>query len=385
MARISSISKKATKPRKPRLSRSAQMTIDEKYMGPEPFFSEEPSRVEMGNAFTWFNYFYTGKDFKPVVLDWLEEKGICDKERVRKLKRVPDYKFNSTIGTIAHLDSKGSKLLEGSLNWVNKWLPEVESMAGGMKDPEPDVKKTKKVEPKKLTIQDRMKKKADEVLFELDDHIDNQKIDMYAFLQKKQLTAPIVKLIIEGLRPEGEEMIEAAAGTCEQLNEGYSHLPKKQLNSIAKFWKGVLSDAERYYDNLIATRVKKPRKKRSAPIEKQVSKVKYLKQDTDLKIVSIPPHNMIGKMHVILFNTKYKQLSILTCNTRDGFTVKGTTLQNVFEEQSWSKRLRKPEDVISKVLSGTPRQLDNVNKAIKTKPLPVNGRLNDNTIILRAF
>jgi hypothetical protein len=48
-------------------------------------------------------------------------------------------------------------------------------------------------------------------------------------------------------------------------------------------------------------------------------------------------------------------------------------------------RLRKPDDVLPDVLSKTPRQIDTIFKALSTKVAIPNGRLNEDTIILRAL
>jgi hypothetical protein len=258
-------------------------------------------------------------------------------------------------------------------------------MAKSLKDPEPVSSKKKKVEVKKPTIQDRMHEKANSFLIEIDEMVDNNDNKVYEFFTRNTVSAPIARIVIDKLRPEMEEYVEAAAGTCEQLNEGYSHLSKKQLKELASFWATLIEDAERYYDNCLATRVRKPRKRKAVSADKLVSKMRYLKSDPELKLVSIPPQNIIGAMNVILYNTKYKQLTVLSCYTRDGFTVKGTTIQNIEENKSWSKRLRKPADAIKKALDGGQRALDNLNNSLKTKPVPVNGRVNDNTIILRVF
>ena len=49
-----------------------------------------------------------------------------------------------------------------------------------------------------------------------------------------------------------------------------------------------------------------------------------------------------------------------------------------------SKKLRKPKDILKKKITGI-RVLNNIWKSINSKETTPNGRLNNNTVILKAF
>jgi hypothetical protein len=74
-------------------------------------------------------------------------------------------------------------------------------------------------------------------------------------------------------------------------------------------------------------------------------------------------------------------------NTDDpkGFSVKGTTVLNIDAQTSIKKTVRKPEDAIQKVLNGGKVVLKKLMSELKTKPIDVNGRLNDDCILLKAI
>jgi len=47
-------------------------------------------------------------------------------------------------------------------------------------------------------------------------------------------------------------------------------------------------------------------------------------------------------------------------------------------------KIRKPEEILPIIVSKTERQITNVLKKLTTKKTSANGRVNDNTIILKA-
>ena len=65
--------------------------------------------------------------------------------------------------------------------------------------------------------------------------------------------------------------------------------------------------------------------------------------------------------------------------------VKGTTLQDFDEELSVQKTLRKPLEQINNWTGKAKTKFSKAFEEVKTTPTKLNGRLNDTTIILRAF
>ena len=64
--------------------------------------------------------------------------------------------------------------------------------------------------------------------------------------------------------------------------------------------------------------------------------------------------------------------------------VSGTTIKNFDKEASRTLTLRKPLDILPTVGKCTPRQLSKLLDDIKTKPAVPNGRLNEDTVLLRV-
>ena len=67
-----------------------------------------------------------------------------------------------------------------------------------------------------------------------------------------------------------------------------------------------------------------------------------------------------------------------------GLAVKGSAIDNYKYGESVSKTLRKPKDVLSRVLDGGKVVLRKVMGEINSKPSELNGRINKDTILLRV-
>lgn len=222
-------------------------------------------------------------------------------------------------------------------------------------------------------------------LLDLEDQwIEGEKasIDVYALFTKYGLggsaTLP-VREVIEGWLLDYED---AYHKRCEQAVEGYSHLKRPELNRRINECNAMLADLERVKS---ATKAKRKISSIKTPsLDKQIAKVKWRKDDKDFKIVSINPAAIIGKNTLYVFNVKYKKLSVYYTQAGAGFVIKGTTIQNYDKTSSITWALRKPLDVLPKVISSTPKQVEKLLKELTTKPSKPTGRLNEETVLLRA-
>tara|TARA_B100002019_G_scaffold277741_1_gene277862 strand:+ start:2933 stop:4060 length:1128 start_codon:yes stop_codon:yes gene_type:complete len=207
-------------------------------------------------------------------------------------------------------------------------------------------------------------------------------LDVYQQFKKHGLsgsaTIPVRK-VIEGWALDYEDALHKR---CDQAVEGYSHLKRPELKRRLSECNKMLDDLDRIKSAARATRaIKSNNKPRAA--DKQVAKVKYKKEDTEFKLVSIPPIKIIGSFRIYVFNTKHKSLTEYVTESPSGFEISGTTIKN-FGPSSRSTRLRKPLDFLPLVLNKTPNQIDKEWKTLTTKTTTPNGRLNSDTIILRA-
>jgi hypothetical protein len=150
----------------------------------------------------------------------------------------------------------------------------------------------------------------------------------------------------------------------------------------AKFFGAIATDAEKLASNKSAAR--KPRKKKPISFEKKIKNLKFKKDDIDNKLVSIDPVKIIGAEKLWIYNTKTRRLGVYVAADAAGLDVKGSAIQNYKYGESVSKTLRKPKDVLSRVLDGGKVVLRKVMGEINSKPVELNGRINKDTILLRV-
>jgi len=218
-----------------------------------------------------------------------------------------------------------------------------------------------------------------------DEWIDGQETTLDLYNQFKlhglsgSATIP-VRTVVEGWLLDYED---AYHKRCDQAVEGYSHLTRPELNRRLKSCKDMLDDLDKIKSatkSLRKVRIKKPQS-----AIKQVARVKYQKEDTGFKLVSINPIQIISNKRLFVLNTKYKRLTEYVTQDPKGFMISGTTIKNFDVELSRECVLRTSQlDFINSIMSDTPNQINKRwTDTVKTKDNKPNGRLNENTILLR--
>jgi len=208
-------------------------------------------------------------------------------------------------------------------------------------------------------------------------------IDLYALFKKHGLPASAagpVREVVEGWLLDYED---AYHKRCPDAVEGYSHLKRPEINRRIKACQAMLSDLDRLKSAAKAVRKSKVKGPKAA--DKQVARVQYKVEDNDFKLVSIPPIQIVGRARLYTFNTKSRVLTEYVTTVANGFEVSGTSIKNFDKVSSRAVKLRRPDDFIPLILNKTPKQIDGEWKNLTTKSSVPNGRLNKDTILLRAL
>lgn len=374
------VSRKKEKVRSPKF-------FDEKYLGPEPTWERQESFTEaeyksaITRAYNWYNYFYSTKDSIKLLFDNYPR----DKKEIRLLKRLPDWKLCGTWCYQARMMKIGLKLADDSLKFFNENIDALIEEAKKVVK-EDNVEALKK---QVVSVQDRVKEQISDYIGMIEEQVDQfmlnkykSDFDMYAWLRSNNIKVQQSNAIAAYYKPQLAELVELQEGKCPDLNEGYRHMKKPEVKRSIEFFTNIISDAETWGAN--QKTVRKTRDKKPVSVEKQVSKLKYMSDYKDYKIVSIAPTSIIGANQLWVFNVKYRKLTLYNAMGPAGFSVKGTTLQGYDPENSESKTLRKPDDVLPRVLSGGKRVLSKVMGEINSKASEPNGRINGDTILLRV-
>lgn len=354
---------------------------DEKYLGGEPTITTETTNCEMSNVYSWFNYFYSADDAVKFTVSYLKSIKY-DKATTSKLSQLKPYEFSNWIGWHCRLLSNGSTLPDGLWEKTIQQIEHItERVATEVVDGDTDLAPVKVI-----SIQDRINNKASDLIGELEEQLDvfftNGVIqfDVKKWSLEKGIKPQIAKRIAEHFRPQYEEIIEAQTGKDPDLKEAYARWRKPVLKIMGLFLKRII-------DHMIeldsaGQAVRKPRKKKVKPASQLVSKMKFKESDGDLK--SVNPCDIIGCSQLWVYNVKTRNLSVYNAVGSSGLSVRGTTLTGFDPESSITKKLRKPEAVIKPLLDGGKIYLRKVMDNISTKEASANGRVNEDTILLRV-
>ena len=213
--------------------------------------------------------------------------------------------------------------------------------------------------------------------------INNTEFNLLNDLKAKTIPAVYCNPITAWINRKLAEYREVEKSTDESIKEGYKNLPKRKLNFVLKVLTQWENDISLYFQIKKANR--KPRKKKVVPASVQIKNLNFKSEDKDFNLKSINPTEIVGASQVWIFNTKYKRLSVYRTDSATGLQVKGSTLQNYDPEMCEQRTVRKPLDVLKKVLDGGKVQLRKIISELTTKEIPVNGRINDECIIVRAI
>lgn len=239
-----------------------------------------------------------------------------------------------------------------------------------------------------ISIQERVDAKAESFISELEGFVDEfgidgkaQDMNAYQWMIDNGVKAIHSNKIAEHFRKCAIEPLKAFDKKDKYLVEAYEKMGKARLQNLIICYSKIVSDAERIGKNQKATR--KPRAKKAVSHEKVVSKLQYQKKDDTLKIQSVNPVSIIGAQQVWVYNTKTRKLGVYHALDTVGILVKGTTLDN-YSSKSISKNLRKPEQVLPKVLESGKIALRKILDDVNSKAIALNGRINKDTVILRV-
>jgi predicted ATPase with chaperone activity len=122
----------------------------------------------------------------------------------------------------------------------------------------------------------------------------------------------------------------------------------------------------------------------TVPAEKIVAKLKYMKTNEPLKLVSVNPTDIIGSTELWVYNTKSRKLGKYVAAEYQTLSVKGTSIINFNENLSICKTLRKPEEKLKEFKAAGKVQLRKFLDDINATDTKMNGRLNEETILLKV-
>ena len=339
------------------------------------------------------------KTYKPAVAKWMETVG-CTKADITAFKKVKDARVGTTMGAVACCLNRGMTPQRADFNqgrdsaaWLRAEIVKVIS-AGKDDIDEVEAKALEAAKPAVYTpsIQERVKESAYRMTEEIENAIesfqtDAENFDPKAFkvlnlLKAVEAKAAHARIIKDFYSRDLAELEELASGEAdEQLKEGYSHRSRKQIKNLIAFYQEIMAACTMLAQEAKVNRA--PRAKKSVPKEKIIAKLKYKKTDEPLKLVSINPTDIISSKELWVFNTKTRKLGRYVANEYMELSVKGTSITGFNEGLSVQKTIRKPEEKLKEFKAAGKVQLRKFLEDINATDTKMNGRINEDTILLK--
>lgn len=370
------------KRRKSKIQRIAgRLNDDMKHYGGLPLFNDNMTDEEFENEFKRAVNMYactgTRQERAKAAKAYVKQN---HKKDFKHFSKLPESLICGGLGTFCRVWEFSGKFTESGQEWVTKEVTRLVNHAKSIKVDEVVVLNV----PSPI---DRMRNKVyNTIIRELEEveeawmNGEKAEINLFERCQVHGIKANAVNIITEWLEPRVQEYDDAITKKDEDAVEFFSHLKKPELKRQFKVLSDALADCERVKSASKATR--KTRVKKPQAADKQVAKLKFMKDNNEFKVASVNPLLIVGASRVILFNTKNKRIEEYQTDRPDGFEVKGQSLQHV--NRSRGKTLRKPEEFLPIALKKTPKQFEKEFNNLTTKEYNPNARFNDSIIILLA-
>ena len=370
--------------------------FDERGTGPEPVWDTERALTmddktfshHMNNSLRYYAYHYSTKDLKKNVVSWMQDNGY-EKADIDTFIKSPTGHLGITACSLATAHKRGMPLKEDAIKFIKERIEYVSEIVDT--DDYDEVVEQKVTAPAQVkTIQDRLQEKTDANLAHFDGLVDElvggNKVDPKAFEYFKANNVPQAQLskYAEWAETYVAELKEAQAGRDEDLAESYKHYKAADFKRMYAFFDKFDQAIDQYRQ--VKKQTKKARVKRAPNKEKAVSKMKYLKEDNNLKLASINPVDIIGAHELWVYNVKTRKMFKYVADDVLGpLNVKGTTVLGFNPAKSIGKTVRKPEQVLSSFMKAGKVQLRKFLDDIKAVSIPANGRINKDILLLKAL
>ena len=371
--------------------RMTQQDLDEKVFGPEPEVSLVIGNrtLWLAKSLNWYSQSYDKKKAATFVLSWLKSQKYFDLTKIELSSISSNFNmFHPTFYGVMKLEEQGLDLEPKEIERLRNHVKSIANDSMGDVVSSIEEKKIVKAVSSRNPQQLLKEKVNGSVLADLEGMLDTwlfgktlqERKEEYSLTDKireYEIKGTVaINLIKEWLTTKINEFSIA------RESEGYELKPAN-VSRVLKNLKEFRDSLELIKIEVKNRKTRKPRQKKETPIDKVVGSVKYQQEAKEFSISSIAPEKILGKKVVYLFDTKYRALRVLQSDV--GFTIKGTTIQDVDLDASFGIRLRKPLEILPIVLTKTELQIRKQLGRLSTKPAKTTGRLNENVVILRVM
>jgi len=371
-------------------------SVEGYHWGAEPTWeglTPDQAKSKYAFALNWYNYMASDSQKKRWVLDYAKKKKMKE-DVIRGLQSVDPKKFDVGYGDSGEDDMVLDMGVYARMIVLGAPVP---------KEKELKLKKciiyllTKKsstssdeTQSNIPNIQENIRNKAGGILAEIlnvEDKIISSGFketgeEALDILKREETKGVHCKYIKEELTKTATE-IELSFKDAD-LKEGYSIFKRPQLKKYLTWLKSLITECDLKIANM--SRVRKPRKKKMRSAEDVAKRAQIQESFSELNLKSMPASSIVGSSCVVLYNTKTKELQIVSSFPGQELTIRGTTILNFDPVSSVKKKVRKVETIKTSFSKKLPiTKVKKLVEELKTKSSVPNGRLNKYTMILSVF
>lgn len=353
---------------RPRMSKTVAKTVDAAAYGSEPV---DITGLYLANVFNWYNYMYEDDDTRSWLFEYMKNAHYS-KADIAAVKRCPKIRITRTNCTVARIINNGNQLPDDMVGRLNEQIATLIELGTKIREPDDEVHKPE------ISIQERVQIKIKQTITDCEEAIDNDPtFNVYDWLMGMDLS-PTVAM---GVRDYYADWVDDF-----RVDDPLATRAEKKYNDQqAKRWQSFVDDIERFINNKKVVKTRKPKAKKVKAAVDVVKTLKFQKEYPPLKIVSINPADILGAKQLWTYNTKTRKLTKFEAIGPAGIQVKGTSVIGFDVEKSLTKSIRKPELVVSSVLTAGKVALRRLIEEIKTNQTSPTGRINTDTILLRVI
>lgn len=359
----------------------ARNSFDAKAYGPEPDLTKVCGRIELAQAYNWYNYFFDADQAKLFLLTYMKDNNYS-KSDIKVIQSIDEKRISNHIGWNARILSLGGLLPD---DYKNRFTDAIKNLILA----NTTVDLTEKPVAAVISIQERVQEKIRDTIAEVEAELDkyyrdsDYKFSMYDFLKIREIKSGVASAVAEYYIPLFNELVDVLdENGPTDIKEGYQSRNRSNIIGELKLVQGIIEDSQKFSSNQKKTR--KPRVKKEKSVDKLVAKIKYKVSDDKYKITSVRPMDIVGADQLWIFNTKTRYFGVYKSNGPSGLSVKGNKIIGYNEKESLLKKLRKPEDTLKSFGQAGKVQLRKFMDNINSKPKIVNGRISVDIVLLKV-
>jgi hypothetical protein len=351
---------------------------ESKYIGAEPVWDGPATQTQMVHAYTWYRAVLDVKSARAIIEEYMRWKSFSSHD-IEAIAHVEDAWFDtSNVPALCRMAMRGLVLSERQAELLDHVVPGL-TVTGRERKAEKEAARKPKV--KQIIKDDTL----DRALCDIEGMIDDKTIDAGRILRQYSPKPDDIAKITPRFERLVEEVKHALERTDMQCVEAYRGYTKRQLREMLAQYSSIINAFNMYTSAGIRIKAPTIRKIKPKSPEKIVAKLRYLNEYQELSLKSVDPKSLIGATEAIFYNVKSRSLQRYVAADGAKLTVRRTGIEGYDPGVSAKKRLRDPAAMLAKILSGGNKSVGKSFEMIKTKANGINGRVNEDTIILRVI